>query len=321
MERIRPRHLPFTGDGSRLRMGLRPLDPHEWLEVDEDLGGFLAHKARILDERHDDVVAVVDDPDGRVRRACQELLDVLVGHLGSVHRSTHRRAGEVVEVHGGVGPVPVTPTSLDRADLHPVDAAGRLVAEDWAVQLDGPAGWTLAAASVCSPTRWVLADKLGLPMAAVHAPVSGYREQLADPVDRFFDRLEVGAPRWRLNWNLTDCDDLYQPGGKYRTEPAEGLGADDVGDRVWLRVERQTLRRLPDSGAVVFGIRVHQDRLGLLARRPDVLARLAATIRTFPPGTLEHKSMGAFAPAVLTWIDARLDGRSTSANPPTGPVA
>ena len=130
-------------------------------------------------------------------------------------------------------------------------------------------------------------------------------EQLAAPVDRFFDRLEVDSPRWRLNWNLSDDDSLYQPGGKYRTEPAADLSAAGVPDRIWLRVERQTLRRLPMTGAVVFGIRIHQDLLGRLADRPDVLARLAATIRSFPPGTLEHKSMGAFAPAVLEWIEGK----------------
>jgi hypothetical protein len=297
-------------------MGLRPLDLGEWLEVDEDLGAFLDHKAQVLDSRHGDVVAVVEDPEGRVRRAGQELLDVLVQHLADRHPTTHRRMGDTVVVAGGAEPVPVTPSALERAGIHPVDAAGRLVAEDWAVQLEGGSGWTLVAASVCSPTRWVLGDKLGLPMAAVHAPVAGYAEQLAGPVDRFFERLEVDAPRWRLNWNLTDDDSLYQPGGKYRTEPAEGLGPDDVAEAVWLRVERQTLRRLPGTGAVVFGIRVHQDPLGLLAGRPDVLERLSTTIRSFPPGTLEHKSMGAFAPAVLAWIDGRLrDGRAVGSPP------
>lgn len=297
-------------------MGLRPLDLGDWLEVDEDLGAFLDHKAQVLADRHGDVVAVVEDPDGRVRRAGQELLDVLVQHLAECHPTTHRRMGDTVVVHGRAEPVPVTPSALELAGIHPVDAAGRLVAEDWAVQLEGRSGWTLVAASVCSPTRWVLADKLGLPMAAVHAPVAGYVEQLADPVDRFFERLEVDAPRWRLNWNLTDDDSLYQPGGKYRTEPAEGLGPDDVAEAVWLRVERQTLRRLPGTGAVVFGIRVHQDPLGLLAGRHDVLERLSATIRSFPPGTLEHKSMGAFAPAVLAWIDDRLrNGRAGGSFP------
>jgi hypothetical protein len=289
-------------------MGLRPLRPDEWTECGGDLVEVLEHKDRVLRERHRDVVAVVDDPDGRVRAACRELLDVLAAHACAVHPSTHRRDGDVVVV-ADRSAVPVDRGAIEASGLHPIDAAGRLGAEDWAVQLRRPAGWTLDAASVCSPTRWVLAEKLGLPMAGVHEPVAGYDDQLAAPVDRFFDRLGVDAPRWRLNWNLTDDDALYQPHGKYRTDPAPDLHPEDVGERVWLRVERQTLRRLPRTGAIVFGIRVHQDRLDCLEGRPEVLGRLADTIRSFPSGTLSHKSMGAFAPAVLEWIDSRTADR------------
>ncbi len=287
-------------------MGLRPLEPTEWLEVDEELPRFVDHKSTVLGERHGDVVAVVDDPDGSVRDACSELLERLVDHLVVHHPSTHVRSGEEVVVAGGRATVPVTPAALLERGLHPVDAAGRLTQEDWAVQVRRPEGWVLAAASVCSPTRWVLAEKLGRPMADVHRPVAGYTEQLAGSVDRFFDRITPATPRWRLNWNLTDSTDLYQPGGKHRDQPSPGLTAAVVPDRVWLRVERQTLVRLPATGAVVFGIRIHQDPLATLAERPEDLDLLARTIRSFPPGTLSDKSMGAFAPAVLAWIDDRV---------------
>jgi len=305
----RPQHLPFTGDGSRLRMGLRPLREEDWLEIDEDLDLFVAHKQRMLSERPADVVAVVADSDGSVHSASVELLECLAGHLVRWHSSTHVPAGDGIAVGSRGDVVPVTPSALAAAGLHPIDAAGQLTQEDWTIQVRRPDGWILAAASVCCPTRWVLAEKLGRPMADVHRPVAGYTEQLESAVDRFFDRITPEEPRWRLNWNLTDSTDLYQPGGKYRDEPDAGLTADVVADRVWLRVERQTLRRLPRSGAVVFGIRIHSDPLGVLADRPDVLARLAATIRSLPPGTLSHKSMGAFAPAVLSWIDGTVAGR------------
>lgn len=264
-------------------MGLRPVGPGEWLEFDEDRASMLAEKRRLLAERPDDVVGLADDPHGTARAAATELRDRVAAECG--------RAGHTVS------PDP---------EVHPVVAAGLLVQEDWCVHVpDAQGRWVLAAACVCFPTRWVLADKLGLPVREVHRPVAGYEEQLGDPVDRFLDRLSPEAPRWRLNWNLTDDPTLYQPDGKYRTEPA-ALGPEDVAAGVWLRVERQTLVRLPASGAVVFGIRIHQDRLGVLGDRPDDLARLAATIRSLPPGTLEHKSMGAFAPAVLAWIDGRV---------------
>ena len=299
----RPRHLPFNGDGSRLRMGLRPLDPAEWLEVDGDLGEFLEHKRSVLGSLPGEVLAVVADPDGSVRDACQELLDALVDHLTVHHPDTHTRSGDRVAVLDDPAGVPVTPVALAGAGMHPVDAAGRLTQEDWAVQVRRRGEWVLAAASVCCPTRWVLTEKIGRSVGVVHQPVAGYPEQLEGAVDRFFDRITPTSPRWRLNWNLTDSTDLYQPGGKYRTEPVDDLDPEGVEDRIWLRVERQTLRCLPATGAVVFGIRIHQDPLRSLADRPEVLDRLARTIRSFPPGTLAHKSMGAFAPSVLEWID------------------
>lgn len=49
-----------------------------------------------------------------------------------------------------------------------------------------------------------------------------------------------------------------------------------------LRTERQTLRRLPRTGAVVFGIRVYQTRLEELVREPGVPGRIASAIRSWP---------------------------------------
>lgn len=48
-------------------------------------------------------------------------------------------------------------------------------------------------------------------------------------------------------------------------------------ERMRLRVERQTLRRLPRSGAIVFTIRVYMTPLTELG--PDEAGRLAAGIR------------------------------------------
>ena len=48
---------------------------------------------------------------------------------------------------------------------------------------------------------------------------------------------------------------------------------------VFLRSERQTLRRLPRTGAVVFTIRVYQTPVVDLAEEPGVPGRLASAVR------------------------------------------
>ena len=303
----RPRYLPFTGDGSRLRMGLRPLDLRQWVEVDEDFDVMWDEQRAVLDSHHHEVIAVAEQGDRSTTDACSELLDVLAQHLAETEPQRFTLRGDWVEVAGHDERIPWRPAALEASGQHPIEAAGRLTQEDWCVQMPDPSGvWRLAAASVCFPTRWVLGEKIGRSMRVVHDPVTGYESQLADPVDRFFDQVGVDRPRWRANWNLMDDPTLFQPGGKFRTTPSSTLRPDTAGDRVWLRVERQTLRRLPRTGAVVFGIRIHQDPLSTLSDRPDDLARLAATIESLPAGSDLHKSIGVVAPAVLSWIADRV---------------
>jgi dimethylamine monooxygenase subunit A len=275
-----PRHLPFDGRAFRLRMGLRPMAPGAWLEPDDHRAADLARKDELLDRRRDDVVALAADPDGRGRDACFELVDELV-----------RISGE-----------PASPTAR-----HPIEAAARLTQEDWCVHLPDEQGrWRLVAACVCFPTRWVLGDKIGRTVREIHAPVPFYDEQLADPVDAFFDRLRPGVAHgvWRLNWNLLDDAALFQPGRVGDGASGPVVTARDAGEQVWLRVERQTLVRLATSGAVVFGIRVHVDPLGSLVGDAAALDRLDRSLRALPGPTWEDKRLSEYGGAVLDWIAA-----------------
>lgn len=273
------RYAPFNDAEFRLRMGVRRLDPRQWVEVDELREEQLALKASLVAERGDEVVMVLDDP--RVTAAASELLDLLVHHLRHDH---------------GIGLTP--------GDRHPIVEAALGTQEDWALMMRRPsdrgAGThpVLAAACVCFPTRWVLADKRGLTSMAMHAPVDQYAEQLSQPVDRFFDRLRVDSPMWRLNWNLFDCPDLFQPSRPPTTAP---VAADEVGERVMLRVERQTLRRLEESGAIAFGIRVHQWPLEMLDG--DQRRRLAASVRSMTPEAMRYKSVDLIEAPLLDWLD------------------
>ncbi len=107
------------------------------------------------------------------------------------------------------------------------------------------------------PSRWRLHEKLGKPLAAVHGPVPFYAERLATPVDRFMAKVKPGHIASRLNWSVLDDPAMFQPGGKWREATNNAITPENAGDTLYLRVERQTLRRLPQSGAILFGIRVH----------------------------------------------------------------
>ena len=140
----------------------------------------------------------------------------------------------------------------------PLDIAGRLVQEDLCILQEVEGELRLTAGVLCFPNRWRLSDKLGRPMMAIHEPVPSYAERLGKPVDRFIGMLAPERPVWRLNWSLTDDPALFQPVGHGRRDTDPDITPENAGPRIFLRVERQTLRRLPRTGAVLFTIRTHQ---------------------------------------------------------------
>ncbi|KAH9853943.1 hypothetical protein C2E23DRAFT_821137 [Lenzites betulinus] len=73
---------------------------------------------------------------------------------------------------------------------------------------------------------------------------------------------------------------------------------------VRLRTERQTLRRLPRTGAIVFTIRVYQTPFEEIVREPGMAGRLASAIRSWPDDVARYKARDAYE-AVLPLLDRR----------------
>jgi len=285
-------YLPFEGGRFRLALGLMPLAWPEWLEIDRRLAADLAAKRALLETRHGDVFAALPE----AADAAAELLALIAAHLPQHHPVTYRRAGDVLTNLA-------TGESWDvaRPELHPLDLAGRLVQEDLCLLKSGGDAYRLVAASLCSPARWRLADKLGHALARIHAPVAGYAAKLAAPVDRFFATLKAGRLVWRLNWGIVDDAAPFQPAAP----PAKVISAADAGERLWLRVERQTLHRLPASQAVVFTIRTHITRLDAAIRDRAAARELAAALRDMPEDSRRYKHIAPIAAPLLDWLDAR----------------
>ena len=189
---------------------------------------------------------------------------------------------------------------VDPAGMHPVDAAGRLVQEDLCVMEHGDGGWTLTAASVCFPSRWTLATKIGRDLAAIHAPVPRYAEALSRPSEAMFNRLRIERPVWRLNWTLIDGPELHQPDPAGR-RPSRPLT--DPAHELWFRVERQTLRRLTDRPAITFTIRTYVTSLAdLLVDHPETAGALETTLRTVPEDTIAYKGWEGIVGPLLAWL-------------------
>ena len=272
-----PPYLPFmdgpapTGpDHFRWRLGVRPLDLADWIELGPDARAAIAAKPRLMAAYPETVFAVLAD----VEPESTEVAEALILHL---RQRWPDRYGDA---------------ELDPS-MHPLDAAARLVPEDLVLLVERDGQLVFGGGSVCFPNRWDLRSKLGLSMAGVHAPVAQLNEQLEAPIDSFFDRLTPNRSFWRLGWGILDTADWYTPvDGTAAPRPHQPSPNEH-----FLRVERETLRRFPTTNTVLFTIRTYVAPLPAVAGDLDVARRLGDSIASLPDDVRSYKD-------VVTSVDA-----------------
>jgi len=156
-------------------------------------------------------------------------------------------------------------TPIDRDD--PLGTLGAACQEDFCLLLPGPAGPVLVGAVLCFPAGWTLTEKLGRDLFAVHRPIRSYDARMSTRVDRIFAAVAPGRPLWRVNALLYDDPALFQP------KPEAESGDPGHAGSPYLRSEFQTIRRLPETGAVVFGIHTYVVEVARLAPEDQTMAR------------------------------------------------
>lgn len=286
-------YLPFQSGPYRMSMDLTASPECAWFEIDTLYPDEMRQRRTLLADRHNDVFAAL--PGSEAART--ETLSCVVDHLCRYHPTWFQRnATTLVNA--------LTGEHWDLASLSydPLELAGRLVQEDLCLIQNGDAGPCFTAAVLCFPSRWRLRDKIGKPLPEVHGPVPLYADRLARPVNRFMQHVKPGHIAQRLNWSVLDDPVLFQTGGHGRDGIYTHITADNAGAKLYLRVERQTLRRLPQSDAVLFGIRVHVYPLARVITSSSLAARLADAVQALPTEMGRYKSLGTFKDALLGWL-------------------
>jgi len=257
--------IPYhVSAGARLP-GVQPLDPGAWLLRDEAFAAQMAERDRLLTDHLSDVVAM--DPSAEA--AARELLDLVLAQV-------YPGCGPVVRRADGVR------VAVDRAAA--MRTLGRLVQEDFCILQKYGDEHVLSAAVLCFPASWSLSEKFMRPLIRIHAPVPDYDSGIARRVQRLFDGVRVGQPLWRFNLLRYADPALHQP--RVEAAPRDRTAA---ANRAYLRSERQTILRLPETSAVVFGIHTFVVRacgyLLVLSTLASMLDRLSAARGAAPPAS------------------------------------
>ncbi|MEM1427962.1 MAG: DUF3445 domain-containing protein [Pseudomonadota bacterium] len=216
--------------------GTAPLQPDDWLAVDEAYAAQMALRTRLIEGHRGRVIGALD----RAGPALHELYRTVTAALDA-RPDFDVGPSRIVRPDGGA----VRPDPAD-----PLGTLGRLVTEDLCILEKAPEApeHVLTAAVLCFPAHWSLAEKLGRPMRRIHAPVGRYTDVVARRVQRLLDGLAPGRMLMRMNALGAETPWLFTPGRE--ADAVEDLDAGTA----FLRSERQVFVRLPQSRAIVFSI-------------------------------------------------------------------
>jgi len=260
-----------VGNQFRHRVGTKSLDTSQWLPSDNETEPTIAMKRELLRLRRDEVVGLLDDGSD----AAEEAAQLIAGFCGE---------------------------QLNAKGIDALVEASLLVADDVVVMKPlnvdgGEQQLVVVAGVVCSPSRWSIRTKLNSNMMAVHVPVPQYADHVGKAVDTTMARLRVDQPMVRSNWTIEDHCALFQP-----VSPSGPLVQDP--SQLWIRMERQTLRALPQTGGSMFTIRTYQQPITeYVARSKDVATTLYSLVKRLPDDVAKYKSMLHYREALLKWLE------------------
>ena len=158
----------------------------------------------------------------------------------------------------------------------------------------------------CFPGGFPSPARVGESVRELHQPVPGYERKLGLSVDRYFARMVPEDFIGRMNWSLqVDGEDLFRTDGNNYypgTEQEVAVAKEDprLGE-CFLRVEHQTLTKLPRTGAVVFTVRSYVTPLYKVREDGDGVA-LAEAIEGMPDGLAGYKMRQYWGAKVLPWL-------------------
>jgi hypothetical protein len=228
--------------------------------------------------------------------AQQESLELVLSDLPKRYPELYKYDKQAKTIY--VAPIDTT-FHLDDWKDRPLELCVRIVQEDLVLmrpprESDGSTQYAMAAAAVVFSFS-ELPQKLGKPVEFIHAPVPGYEKYLRKALDLTFSKLlKVEQPMWRNNWGIDPTGKLDEP--LYGSTEAHShrkfskATIDDIKAK-FLKVEYQTIRRLPNTDYLLFTVKTMVDPMSALEDVPKAASCLASSIRGMSPAMRGYKGI------------------------------
>ncbi|KAI2791034.1 hypothetical protein POX_c03889 [Penicillium oxalicum] len=287
----------------RVMMDIRKLDTHNWLTLDKHYLEEHSVRNDLLRDKRDEVLQCLPESAEACHEALQEVSEFLCERYPHMFekvirddtQSIHNRmTGERFAIRG---------SACSGEGIDALEAAVRLTMEDLSILMMNEDGeYYLAASASLFPTGWTPKNESdGQFLACMDLSLCG-TNRLPIP---FLARLTPNSPMERSNYfveikrpdeNLIEI--LYRPQGlceKHTRDPSPS--------EILIRRERQTFRRLPQSGTILFGVKTYLTTLDQLPMQE--LENLVREMKTWPDYVGEYKGKDVWGTKVLEYYKTR----------------
>lgn len=229
------------------------LDINHWLDMDKYYWRFLREKQRIFQTYGKENLDWLPGSE----EACVELMETVAAHM----TERYPLLFTVLDKNGKILRNELTKEILDMtAPLkeHPLIYVLKMAKEDFYVVQRNPEDgkhYLMAAAVPFPGGSFGIHTKIGRHIDEIHSDVPYYHEKLKALMERWFLRMDENSPveraLWYISWDhklkINNCYQLPE----VAPDLEELMKLTDPGE-FNVRVERQTLRRLPKSRAIIF---------------------------------------------------------------------
>ena len=206
--------------------GVQPVKADNFFLTDDAFEPQMKYRENLFNTKRDKVFF----DNFEIENACIELLDFVIFELKKNDKYSFN--GNKVTRPDGV--------EVNLLKGNPLVVAAHLVQEDLLLLRKEGSEHVLRAGVLCFPASWTLSEKKNKSLTSIHGPVAEYGANLASRIEKMFSNLKPETPIWRGNFLLYDNPELFQP----RLEKEE-KGNSHKTVAKYLRVERQTLKKLP----------------------------------------------------------------------------
>jgi len=304
--------FPFTDDEYRYSVNMEPHLPkggegsayEHFLDIDEHYLSEMAEREKVLEEMPQRCLAMP-----HMDLACWDMVERIMVSLAEDYPQhfTLRRDGDHWCWENKLLNIKDEFTFGDSSSLPmpPLDYIGRQMQGDFALLDQREGDLFLDAGMVTCPADWSLAFDAGMSFKEWHGPVPmAHSEGIFDRALKYLIAIPVGKPVRRLNWTLTvnarmdTSPEKYHEWGHERTS----ITPDNVGEKVYLRVELQVLDRMPRSNAMMFSIRTYLLSLEDLVTNKEWAVRMHRAMKTLPEPLINYKGLTRFHGTVVDYL-------------------